>query len=211
METKQAIAPENNPTMVSAAYGGLSVVRLAPGDQQLTADYTLSAEAERVRATVLTLDTPPRVVLAVEQPAAAAGSFTLAPLWNRTDYRLRMTALKNGQEIAVSANRLFRTGPIPGVVVNYIHPEDYTFNSSGRSPASPSILRLSNGSLLVSHDIFWGGGGQNLTHLYRSDDGGVSWYFVSELYPCFWASLFTSKGVLYAMGTSCEYGALNLF
>lgn len=120
-------------------------------------------------------------------------------------------AYQNGSLAAKSCWRLIRCGYVPGVVVNYIHPDDYTFDRSGRSPGSPSIVKLEGGVLLASHGIFWGNGGQNLSHVFRSDDGGISWRFVSEVSPCFWGKLFTHGGKLYMLGMSHEYGALNLF
>jgi hypothetical protein len=57
-------------------------------------------------------------------------------------------------------------------------------------------------------DIHGGGAPQNLTIIFRSDDDGKSWHYVSELMPCYWGKLFIHKGELYMYATSTEYGDL---
>lgn len=108
---------------------------------------------------------------------------------------------------ARSSVRLVRTGYVPGTVINYLHPEDKEYGFSGRYLASPSILTLPNGTILSSMDVF-GAEGQNLTLIYRSLDGGESFEYLTELFPCFWGKLFLAGGRLYMLGCSREYGDL---
>ena len=103
--------------------------------------------------------------------------------------------------------RLARTGKAVGTVVNYLHPEDEAYAFSGRYLASPSLVRHPDGFLLASMDVF-GGGPQNFTLIFRSDDDGETWHYVSELMPCFWGKLFIHKGDLYMLACSTEYGDL---
>ncbi|MCC2685861.1 MAG: glycosyl hydrolase repeat-containing glycosyl hydrolase, partial [Paenibacillaceae bacterium] len=112
----------------------------------------------------------------------------------------------DAQPASVSPIRLVRPGHVPGTVINYIHPEDYTFNFSGRSPASPSIAELPDGRWVASHDVYWGKGGQNLSFIFRSEDQGKTWVYVTALSPCFWGKLFVHQGSLYMLATSTEYG-----
>jgi hypothetical protein len=49
---------------------------------------------------------------------------------------------------------------------------------------------------------------QNLNMIFRSDDGGENWYYVSELMPSFWGHLFYHKGSVYMLSVSTEYGDL---
>ena len=49
---------------------------------------------------------------------------------------------------------------------------------------------------------------KNLTLIFRSDDDGASWHYVSELMPCFWGKLFVHKGELYMLSCSTECGDL---
>ena len=191
--------------------GGLHITRLAPGDHQLGCDWTHQqpeGSVSRYQASwwVRGRDADANTL---EIDPAEAG-FTIDGLENGIDYEIRLEALGNspGPATATSPTRLFRTGPVPGVVVNYIHPEDYTYGFSGRSPASPSILRLADGTLLASHDVYWGGADQNLSKIFRSDDGGETWSFVSNLHPCFWGKLFSHRGGLYMFANSTEYGAI---
>ena len=100
------------------------------------------------------------------------------------------------------------TGYVPGTVVNYIHPEDPKYAFSGQHPCSPSILIHPDGYLLASMDIYDAGTPQNLTLIFRSDDNGKSWYHYTELFPCFWGTLFLHRGDVYMLGTSTEYGDL---
>lgn len=204
---------EFNPTHKLAAYGGLEIVRLAPTDQKVTIDYTYKNSDCGVilKCSIFSRDNMTKELLSFTQQPEEYGQFVITPIYNHVDYVAIIKAYRDGSEIASSNFRLFRCGFVPGTVINYIHPEDYTFETSGRSPASPSILKLESGKLLASHDIFWGAHGQNITHVFSSVDGGVTWKFESAVHPCFWTKIFEHRGKVYAMGTSQEYGHLNLF
>ena len=104
--------------------------------------------------------------------------------------------------------RLARTGETVGTVVNYLHPDDEAYAFSGRYLCSPSLVRHPDGFLLASMDLFAGNSPQNLTLIFRSDDDGASWHYVSELMPCFWGKMFIHKGELYMLSCSTEYGDL---
>ena len=105
-----------------------------------------------------------------------------------------------------SSERLVRTGKAPGVVVNYLHPDDEEYAFSGRYLCSPSLIRLPNGDLLASMDLYAGGAPQNLTLIYVSHDDGATWHHRAELFPCFWGKMFLCGGALYMLGCSTEYG-----
>ena len=128
-----------------------------------------------------------------------------------------LTGLADGvdYEITVSSGalrsrvRLARTGFVPGdCVVNYLHPEDGAYAFSGHCLCSPSLVRHPDGFLLASMDVFQGGAPQDLTLIFRSDDEGRSWRYVSELFPCFWGKLFVHRGALFMLACSTEYGDL---
>lgn len=104
--------------------------------------------------------------------------------------------------------RLARTGKSVGTTVNYLHPEDEAYCFSGRYLCSPSLVRHPDGYLLASMDIYDSGAPQNLTLIYRSDDDGETWSYVSELFPCFWGKMFIYNGELYMLSVSTEYGDL---
>ena len=127
----------------------------------------------------------------------------------------RLNGLKPDQEYEVTVTdekgrasniRLLRTGSVPGVVVNYLHPEDEQYSFSGRYLCSPSILKLPQGALLASMDVYGPAMPQNLTLLFRSEDGGAHWSYVTDLFPCFWGKLFWHGDRLYMLGISNEYG-----
>ena len=104
--------------------------------------------------------------------------------------------------------RLAHTGESVGTVVNYLHPDDTAYSFSGRYLCSPSLVRHPDGFLFASMDVFAGQHPQNLTLIFRSDDNGKTWHYVSELMPCFWGKLFIHKGELYMLSCSTEYGDL---
>ena len=127
----------------------------------------------------------------------------------------KLTGLKEGCDYAFrvergdgvsSTERLVRTIDAPGAVVNYLHPDDTEYAFSGRYLCSPSLIRLENGDLLASMDLYAGGAPQNLTLIYISHDDGATWEHHSELFPCFWGKMFLCGGALYMLGCSTEYG-----
>ncbi len=131
------------------------------------------------------------------------GTVLLNDLRDDTEYELYVAAEQGRSDV-----RLFKTGAAPGVVVNYLHPEDPAYAFSGRYLCSPSLARLPTGVLLAAMDVHAGNRPQNLTLLCRSDDGGWSWRYVTELFPCFWGALFWHRDALYMLGVSNEYGDL---
>ena len=104
--------------------------------------------------------------------------------------------------------RLARCGKPVGNIVTYLHPEDKAYSFSGQYLCSPSLVWHPDGFLLASMDLFEARRPQNLTLIYRSDDEGETWHYVSELYPCFWGKMFIHKGELYMLSVSTEYGDL---
>ncbi len=129
--------------------------------------------------------------------------FDILGLDSETDYEFYVES--DGKKSLV---RLARTGKNVGTVVNYLHPDDCAYSFSGRYLCSPSLVRHPDGFLLASMDLFAGGHPQNLTLIFRSDDDGETWHYVSELMPCFWGKMFIHKGELYMLSCSTEYGDL---
>ncbi len=107
-----------------------------------------------------------------------------------------------------SRKRLAHTGEHVGTAVNYVHPEDQVYSYSGNCLCSPSMVRHPDGYLLSSMDLYKEEAPQNLTLIFRSDDDGKTWHYVTELFPCYWGKLFIHKGSLYMLSVSTEYGDL---
>lgn len=188
----------------------LEITRMAPGDGRLSFDWSFGKEGAsgwRVSADIR-LRSRPEQIRTLTLGGNGVRTAIVEDLRSGEDYEIRLRAIAEGMAEVVSPVRLFRPGQVPGIVVNYIHPEDYTYARSGRSPASPSLLRLTNGHLLASHDVYWGKAGQNLTKLFRSTDEGATWSFVCDLSPCFWGKLFEHRGRVYMLATGTEYGQL---
>ncbi len=176
---------------------GVYIVRLAPGEGRILLEWRSALPAKsytclyRVRGAGVW-----------QRQRAEADTVLLTGLADGTDYEVCIECDLGVQ----SPVRLARTGVVPGVVVNYIHPEDDTYAFSGHYACSPSIVRLPGGALLASHDVYGPTMPQNLTLLFRSDDDGESWRYVTQLFPCFWGTLFCHKGKLYMTAASTEYG-----
>jgi len=130
-------------------------------------------------------------------------SFDIIGLEDQTDYEFFVSAQEKKSRI-----RLARTGYVKGTIVNYLHPDDEAYSFSGRYLCSPSLVRHPDGYLLAAMDLFEGQSPQNLTLIFRSDDDGETWHYVSELMPSFWPKLFIHKGELYVLSCSTEYGDL---
>lgn len=130
-------------------------------------------------------------------------AFDIDGLQTNTDYEFFVAAGEKKSRV-----RLARTGETVGTVVNYLHPEDDAYLFSGRYLCSPSLLRLPDGTLLASMDVYAAGMPQNLTLIFRSEDNGETWHYQSELMPCFWGKLFLHEGDVYMLSVSTEYGDL---
>lgn len=127
----------------------------------------------------------------------------ITDLQRDTDYAFYVAAGDKKSSI-----RLAHTGTTVGTVVNYLHKEDPYFDFSGNFLCSPSFIRHPDGYLLSSMDVFGKQTPQNLSFIFRSDDDGQTWHYVTDLYPCFWGRLFLHKGDVYMLACSTEYGDL---
>lgn len=129
--------------------------------------------------------------------------FDIDSLTEETDYEFYVESGDKKSRI-----RIARCGEAIGTVVNYLHPNDEAYAFSGRYLCSPSLVKHPDGYLLASMDLFAGGHPQNLTLIFRSDDNGETWHYVSELMPCFWGKMFIHRGELYMLSCNTEYGDL---
>ena len=147
-----------------------------------------------------------------EAPFRFAGNtkaceYDITGLETETDYEFYVCDAQN--EDFKSRVRLARTYEFTdcnAVTVNYLHPNDNAYSFSGHYLCSPSMVRHPDGFLLASMDLYRGGFPQNLTLIFRSDDDGKTWHYVSELFPCFWGKMFIHKGEVYMFACSTEYG-----
>lgn len=179
----------------------LHIVRLAPGREDVAFEWLWSGEdprPETIHATVRRTDGWTVTAAVREQTGVFHG------LSADCDYELTLECMDKGG----TAKRLFRTGEVPGRVVNYLHPQDPCYQFSGRFLCSPSLVKAPSGTLIASMDVYARCAPQNLTILYRSEDGGRTWRYLSELFPCFWGRLFIHRGNLYMLAVSTEYGDL---
>lgn len=134
---------------------------------------------------------------------SATGEYDLTDLEPNRDYEFFVQ-----REGSKSRIRLARTGTLPGGVVNYLHPDDTAYLYSGRFLCSPSLLKHPDGYLLASMDVYAEQHPQNLTLIFRSDDGGITWHYQTEVMPSFWGKLFLHKGDVFLLSVNTEYGDL---
>lgn len=179
--------------------GDIYICRIAPYKQSVVFDWIDTGEAE----------------YSVYFRERDCGEFILSGVTKEKTYTIKN--LKDGceYEFYVEADgkrsriRFAKCcEPVSGSIVNYLHPDDEAYSFSGKYLCSPSLVRHPDGYLLASMDLFDYGAPQNLTLIYRSDDEGETWRYVSELFPCFWGKMFIHKGELYILAASTEYGDL---
>lgn len=113
--------------------------------------------------------------------------------------------------VAVGALVVSLLGAAPAMAEPYqqtIHSQvDYLPASGGSFVGSPSMVVLPDGDILSKHDVFGPSSSSNVTHVFRSTDGGTSWHEVagSPVQPLFWATIFHQHGNVYLMGTAGAY------
>lgn len=182
-----------------------TICRLAPGVNEIEFEwfdnYCSTMNHRALCYEVLTEG----VTLLVASKPLDSYTYRLTNLKDDCEYLIYISRNEDNQK---SLDRRFRTGFIPGVIVNYIHPLDSAFEFSGKYLCSPSIVKLKSGILLASMDVYAPGAPQNLTLLFRSDDNGRTWKYVTDLFPCFWGKLFLHQEILYMLAVSTEYGDL---
>ena len=79
----------------------------------------------------------------------AGTEFVLESLTDGRDYEFCVASDKGRSRV-----RLGKCGRAVGTVVNYLHPEDDAYLFSGKALCSPSLVRLPDGTLLASMDVF---------------------------------------------------------
>ena len=179
--------------------GDIYICRIAPGEREITFEWLDQGGGEKY--TVMYKKREDKEFLAAGESEKC--EYTLFGLSENTDYEFYVFSGDKKSRI-----RLARTGKTAGTPVNYLHPEDRAYSFSGNYLCSPSLVRHPDGYLLSSMDVFGHSAPQNLTLIFRSDDEGKSWHYVSELMPAFWTKLFIHKGEVYALSASTEYGDL---
>ena len=180
--------PYNSPS------GGLEIVRIQPEENEVVFEW-LGAESAELHVCERN---------GGKEHVASVGAGT-ARFGAEAGKEYEFFVERDGRR---SKTRLVRAGGFPGTVVDYLHPEDDAYAHSGKYLATPCAVRTPDGALLFSEDVFALGHPQNLTRLFRSEDDGKSWHFVTELFPCIWATLFVIENFVYALAASKEYGDL---
>ncbi|SBV97214.1 DUF1735 domain-containing protein [uncultured Dysgonomonas sp.] len=92
----------------------------------------------------------------------------------------------------------------PGTVIAHIPASEKKFIGS------PSICIMPNGNYIASHDenTVVNPTTNNITHVYRSEDKGKTWAYMSKITGQFWSSVFVYQGDLYIHGPDKVAGKL---
>jgi hypothetical protein len=110
--------------------------------------------------------------------------------------------------VLLCASAFGASAPVPGTII------DYSPASSGLYIGSPSLVVLTNGQYLASHDLFgpksheYDGLGGPVTVVLRSQDRGGTWKETARLTGQFWSSLFVHRGAAYILGTDKHHGRI---
>lgn len=89
---------------------------------------------------------------------------------------------------------------VPGTVV--VHSP----KTSGIYRGTPSLVKLPNGNIVASNDVF-GTGIANRTDIFISKDNGKNWAQISSVNGAVWSGLFYHKNKLYLLGANTSGGA----
>ena len=177
------------------------ILRMAPQDDRLEFEWMdLSDRSNRTCTAYISYDNHN-----FEKREVQSNHVVLEVLPERDGWIFLETA--DGRK---SNKRPFRSGYYPGKVINYNHPDDTQYEFSGRYLGDPSILRLADGTILAFMDTFAANMGMNLGFLFRSDDDGKTWNYVTDILPVCWGMLFENKGNVYILAVTKECGDLEL-
>jgi len=92
---------------------------------------------------------------------------------------------------------------VPGSIINH------SPASSGIYIGCPGIAVIADGVYLAKHSEFGPGSSEwesAVTHVFRSDDSGLTWNRISTVKGMFWASIFTYNSAVYLFGTDKHHG-----
>jgi len=89
---------------------------------------------------------------------------------------------------------------VPGTVI--VHSP----KSTGIYRGTPSLVKLPNGHIITSNDVF-GTGVANKTDIFISKDNGKTWEQISTVNGAVWSGLFYHKNKLYLLGANNSGGA----
>ena len=194
----------------------LTIVRLIPGDQQATVEWRdpecINPHPDfnyQVASKFRTASWDNAKVINVPGNRHSA---TITGLLNHADYTVKVIVEDSdtSSALAESNERLIRPEAAVGIVIDYLHKDDPAFLPKGQYIGSPSIARLEDGHLVASHDLFGGGGTQDFTRVFRSDDNGETWKHIADVDRAFWGKLFVHKARLYLLACSRQNGDLLL-
>ncbi len=125
-----------------------------------------------------------------------ARSVKVEGLENLVDYELY---IERDDKSGKSRTRLINLCDAPGVVINYIHPDDNYYDFAGNFLGTPNIINLPSGNFLATCDVF-GKSEFGFSFVFISRDKGATWEYQCELHPFREGKPFIHNGRLYMIG-----------
>jgi hypothetical protein len=133
--------------------------------------------------------------------AAGRGIFPGMPIQN-VFFACRSTLLVVALAMAGRSVGLLG-GEAPGVVIAHCPA------ASGIYIGSPSLAVMPDGRYVASHDEFGANSTEHTSaasHIYRSEDRGLTWRRVATIHGAFWSTLFVHRDALYLLGPDKHHG-----
>ncbi|WP_409345940.1 OmpL47-type beta-barrel domain-containing protein [Paenibacillus sp. MBLB4367] len=127
-----------------------------------------------------------------------------------------MRAKRKGKALLVLFTALFVLfAGIPVAIANnyadvFKSQIDYSDASTGVYIGSPSLVKLSDGTLLASDDDFGPNASNKTTKVFRSTDDGATWSQTATIVGQYWSTLFEHNGAVYLLGTNYSLGSIAI-
>lgn len=202
---------EKNPTINNSDYE-IEIVRISPKNQGVSIEYKYKGELPAYTKLVISEAETGDTVCEVDS-FISENTIHADRILNDTVYIAEVIGYDYDKKPIMHSNkRLFETGYFPGQVINYIHPDDFTYAYSGKFPDSPNIIKLENGTYIACHGVMGWEGHNALCLVFVSKDYGKTWHYISRVERCCLAKLFRYGEKIYLLGTTdVKQGDLVLY
>lgn len=202
---------KKNPTINNSDYE-IEIVRISPKNQGVSIEYKYKGELPAYTKLVISEAETGDTVCEVDS-FISENTIHADRILNDTVYIAEVIGYDYDKKPIMHSNkRLFETGYFPGQVINYIHPDDFTYAYSGKFPDSPNIIKLENGTYIACHGVMGWEGHNGLCLVFVSKDYGKTWNYISRVEHCCLAKLFRKGDKIYLLGTTAvKKGDLVLY
>lgn len=197
------MSAEKNPTInINNNTYDIEITRISPRNQGVSIEYKYNGEFPAYLSLVITEAETGKLVREVNS-FISEKVISADRILNDTVYIAEIVGYDYEKNVVMRSNkRLFETGYFPGQVINYIHPDDFTYAYSGKFFDSPNIIKLENGTYIACHGVMGWEGHNALCIVLISKDYGKTWNYISRVERCCLAKLFRKGDKIYLLGTT---------